>query len=137
MQSFVKSYVLPLALVIALAGMLGSLYFSEVMHLPPCLWCWYQRIALYPLVLIIAVAIATRDSRAWLYALPLSLIGCVMALYHVLLIQGVFTEVAACRVGVSCATISWSWGFLTIPVLSLLAFISISVLLWVFKKYNR
>ena len=72
----IRRSVLPyLAWVIALVATVGSLFFSEVMGLPPCLLCWYQRIAMYPLVLIIGSGIIMRDSRMKYYALPLCLIG--------------------------------------------------------------
>lgn len=136
MQQFIRQYGIPLCLLIAVAGLIGSLFFSEVRGLVPCLWCWYQRIALYPLVPVLAIGLVRRDAAAWQYALPLSVIGSLMGLYHVLLTYGVFTESASCRNGVSCATITWSYGFLTIPLLSLLAFVFITALLLLYKKYH-
>ena len=109
----------------------GSLYFSEVMKLPPCVLCWYQRIAMYPLVAILAVGILTRDARLRLYALPLSLIGLGIAIYHNLLYYGVIPEsIAPCTTGVSCTTRQIEWfGFITIPLLALVAFSVISIAL--------
>jgi disulfide bond formation protein DsbB len=73
---FMVNSALPyIAWITALLGTVGSLFFSEVMLMPPCVLCWYQRIAMYPLVLIIGIAIATRDSGFRRYALPLSLGG--------------------------------------------------------------
>ena len=77
------------AWIIALVATVGSLFFSEVMQLPPCVLCWYQRIAMYPLVIIIGIGIITRDgSRMKNYALPLCLIGLAISIYHNLLYYG-------------------------------------------------
>ena len=118
----------------ALIATLGSLYFSEVMRLTPCVLCWYQRIAMYPLVAILAVGIVTRDARLRLYALPLSLIGLGISIYHNLLYYGVIPEsIAPCTAGVSCTTRQIEWlGFITIPLLALVAFsvINLSLLLY-------
>src|SRR5688500_11814042 len=88
---------------IALSSMVGSLFFSEVMQLPPCALCWYQRIAMYPLVVILATGILLRDPRINYYALPLCLIGLAIAVYHNLLYYGVIPEtIAPCTEGVPC-----------------------------------
>ena len=115
----------------ALVATGGSLYCSEVMKLTPCVLCWYQRIAMYPLVAILAVGILTRDARIRLYALPLSLAGLGIAIYHNLLYYGVIPEsVAPCTAGVSCTTRQLEWlGFITIPLLALVAFSVISIAL--------
>ena len=135
MLKFFKENALTFALIIAIAGLLGSLYFSEVMGLTPCLLCWYQRIALYPMVVILVMGIARRDAHVWAYALPLSIIGTLIAAYHVLVTYGIFHEAASCALGVSCAAVTWSlFGFITIPFLSVIAFITISVLLFFSKQ---
>ncbi len=120
-----------LAWVQATVATLGSLYFSQVMGLVPCVLCWYQRIAMYPLVIILGVGILLREARIRLYALPLSLIGLAIAIYHNLLYYGVLPEsIAPCTTGVSCTTRQIEWlGFVTIPLLALVAFAVISVCL--------
>lgn len=102
----------------------GSLYFSEVMDLPPCVLCWYQRILMYPLTAILAVGILRRDRGLWLYVVPLSLLGLAIATYHNLLYYGVLPESAQpCRLGVSCTARQIEWlGFATIPLMALAAF---------------
>ena len=72
------------AWVIALVATVGSLFFSEVMQLPPCVLCWYQRIAMYPLVVIIGVGIVTGDRRVKNYALPVCLGGKISLAFGVL-----------------------------------------------------
>ena len=125
-----------LVFALSLTGTLGSLYFSEIQNLLPCLLCWYQRIALYPIVLISAVAILNEDSKAHRYILPLAILGFGIALYQNLLIWGIVPEsTSGCTGGVSCTqpTISWL-GFITIPILSLTAFAGIIGLILEFLK---
>jgi disulfide bond formation protein DsbB len=109
---------------IALSGLLGSLYFSEVLGFPPCVLCWYQRICLYPLVAIFAVAIWTGDPGFKKYALPLAIAGLAIAAYHNLLYFGVIDEaLSPCTKDLSCTTKQIEWfGFVTIPLLSFISF---------------
>lgn len=116
----------------SLLAMFGSLFFSEVMHLPPCILCWYQRIVMYPLVWILGVGVYRKDKNSVMYALPLALIGLGIAIYHNLLYYGVISEAQApCTLGVSCTTKFFEWfGIITIPLLSLLGFMVICGSLW-------
>lgn len=120
-----------LAWLVALAATLGSLYFSEVRLFVPCTLCWYQRILMYPMVVLLGIAAWRGDLGIVRYALPLTLFGALVAGYHVL-DQKVpsFGFAGACRAGVPCdiAYIDW-FGFVTIPVLSLTAFVLISAAL--------
>ena len=111
------------AWVVALVATAGSLFFSEVMNLPPCLLCWYQRIAMYPLVIVIAVGIVIRDARLKYYALPLALSGLAISAYHNLLYYGILPESAApCSQGVSCTSRQIEGlGFITIRRLAFVA----------------
>ena len=124
-----------LAWIIALVATVGSLFFSEVMQFTPCVLCWYQRIALFPLVLIIGVGIVLRDPRMKYYALPVSLIGLAIAVYHNLLYYGIIPKsISPCAEGASCTEVQIEWlGFITIPLLSLAAFISIALCLLFYK----
>jgi len=134
-----KSYFLYLAWLIALIGTITSLVFSEIFHLIPCTLCWYQRLLLYPLVIILAVGIYRRDDKNLLwYALPFSLIGVPIALYHWLLQLAIIPEgIVPCVSGVSCAEKQLAiFGFLTIPALSLIAFTIISLALIIYTKAN-
>ena len=111
--------------------MLGSLFFSEVMEIPPCVLCWYQRIFMYPLVVILLVGLFPLDTRVIRYALPLSAIGWGFAAYHQLVYSGFIPEsMQPCSQGVSCSEINLElFGFITIPMMSLLSFTAIIVLL--------
>ncbi len=123
------------AWVLALLSMAGSLFFSEVMDLPPCVLCWYQRIAMYPLVLIIGIGIVTNDLRWKTYALPLALIGLVISVYHNLVYYGVIPEsLTPCTQGVSCSERQIEWlGFITIPLMGLASFVAITLAIALFK----
>jgi disulfide bond formation protein DsbB len=129
------TYLLYAAWITALVATVGSLFFSEVMNLPPCVLCWYQRIAMYPLVLVIGAGIIMRDSRLKFYALPLSLVGLAISIYHNLLYYGIIPEsIAPCTQGISCTTVQLQWlGFITIPLMALTAFVGISLCLLLYK----
>ncbi|MEN9811067.1 MAG: hypothetical protein RLZZ488_2634 [Pseudomonadota bacterium] len=123
----------------ALVASLGSLFFSEVMKLPPCVLCWYQRIAMYPLVAIIGAGIILKDGHLRFYALPLSVTGFVISAYHNLLYYKVIPDsIKPCTSGVSCTAKQIEWfGFITIPLLALTAFFIINVLLLLDSRANR
>ena len=119
------------AWLIVTGSTLGSLFFSEIMELPPCSLCWYQRVFMFPLVVVLSMGLFPFDSRVVRYALPLSVLGTLVALYHVLLQGGVVPESAApCSQGVSCSDVDLLvLGFASIPVLSLIAFGAVTALL--------
>jgi disulfide bond formation protein DsbB len=121
-----------LAWLVALAATAGALFLGEVMGKTPCVLCWYQRIAMFPLVLVLGVGLFDGDARSARYALPLAWAGWSLALYHCLVFWGVISEVLSpCRQGVSCADAELQVaGFVPIPLLSLVAFSAILVLLF-------
>ena len=127
------------AWVVATTAMLMSTFFSEVMHLPPCTLCWYQRICLFPLVVIFAVGIVRRDEGVIAYALPLVLIGLGIATYHNLLYYGVIPEtLSPCSQGVSCTEVQLRWlGFITIPMLALAGFVTLTASLLAHHRSNQ
>lgn len=117
--------VLKLSFLLALAGALGSLYFSEIAGHAPCVLCWYQRIALYPLVAIYFVALWTEDEKYPRYSLPLATIGFLLASYHNLLYYGVIPEdISPCTgSGNSCTQKQVElFGFVTIPLMAWVSF---------------
>lgn len=128
---------LHLAWVQAVVAMGGSLYFSEYMLFPPCALCWYQRIAMYPLVAVLGVALLRGDGRgARAYGLPLSIIGWLIALYHCAMTYGVIAETQCSATEAVSCTIRWiNWyGFITIP---LLAFVAFSVIIFSLVMHGR
>lgn len=118
-------FTLRISFVISLIATLGSLYFSEILNYPPCVLCWYQRICMYPLVIIFFTAIWTNDKNYFKYALPLLLLGTTIAIYHNLLYYDVIPDsITPCTQGISCTSKQVEWiGFITIPLLSLTAFL--------------
>ena len=127
------------AWIVALVSMAGSLFFSEVMKFMPCVLCWYQRIAMYPLFLFFLIAIVKKDLTIIPYTLALAAIGWIVAAYHNLLHWGVIPEtMSPCVQGVPCSTVYINWlGFITIPFLSLIAFSIILLLLYWIQSVNR
>lgn len=118
------------ALAVALTATLGSLYFSEIRHYLPCNLCWYQRILMYPLVVVIAVGLLRQDFNMPYYVLPLTLVGQGIATYHYLLEKtDIFSSPTSCQVGIPCTTPWINWGgFITIPFLAMCAFFLITLL---------
>jgi disulfide bond formation protein DsbB len=121
---------LRLSFLISLAAVFGSLYFSEVLGFPPCVLCWYQRICIYPLTLIFAVGLIKEDRHCLNYAWPLIILGTLIATYHNLLYYGIIPEsITPCKQGVSCSTRQVEYlGFITIPLLSLIGFLTLAFL---------
>ncbi|MDH5257835.1 MAG: disulfide bond formation protein B [Gammaproteobacteria bacterium] len=119
------------AWLVATLSTLGSLFFSEVMELIPCVLCWYQRIFMFPLAVILLVGLFPLDKRVVNYALPITIIGLLFAVYHCLLFFGFIPEsLQPCGRGISCADDSMElFGFLPIPLLSLASFLTILILL--------
>ncbi len=131
-------YLLFFVWVIASGGTLISLFFSEIMQLPVCVLCWYQRIALYPLVIILPLALFPYDAKVIRYISPLVIFGWFTALFHVLVVAGLVPESAQpCVKGIPCSEINFSlFGFLNIPVMALITFSLIGVLLILSKKLS-
>ena len=125
-----------MAWLIALVSTLGALFLGEVMGVLPCVLCWYQRIAMFPLVIILALGLLPFDARSVRYALPLAAAGWVIALYHCLLYWGVVPkDLVPCGEGASCTDVKAElFGFISIPLLSLTAFSLIVVFLLIVKK---
>lgn len=119
---FLRGLTLWLASAVAIAAMLGSLYLSEIVDLIPCKFCWYQRIAMYPLGLITLIAALISDRGVWKYALPLAAGGAALSLYHIQL-QVFPDQGGSCSISAPCNS-KWveAFGFASIPVMALMAF---------------
>jgi len=133
-----NQFYLYLAWLTSIVAMLGSLYFSEIRGFIPCELCWYQRILMYPLVLILGIGTFQNDTTVKKFALPMALIGWCISFYHYLIqkIPG-FAEIKPCVNGVPCNAQYINWiGFVTIPFLALTAF-SIIILFMIFIKPTR
>ena len=127
-------YALFIAWGIALIATLGSLFFSEINNFIPCSLCWVQRIFMYPLVVILGIATVKKDAKQALYTLPLSLTGLGFAIYHYMLekIPALSQQAASCGI-IPCNYEYINWlGFITIPFMSMIAFLLISLIMaWI------
>ncbi|WP_349409737.1 disulfide oxidoreductase [Pseudalkalibacillus sp. SCS-8] len=119
------------AWLVALTAVLGSLYFSEIAGYVPCQLCWYQRILMYPLAIVIGVGLYLEDEKLPWYVLPFSVTGIFVSSYHYLHQKtDLFSKSAACSQGVPCSGEYINWlGFITIPFLALTAFVVITLLM--------
>lgn len=136
----IKDNALNFAFIQAWAATLGSLFFSEFQHLAPCTLCWYQRILMYPLTIIFIVAMKRKDKNVPYYALPFSIIGIFVALYHYMLqMEITFKEsITSCSATTPCTNIQIQLlGFITLPFLSLLAFSLITYLMLIMLKSKK
>lgn len=129
-----------LAWVIALTSTLGALFMGEVMGLTPCVLCWYQRIAMFPLVLFLGMGLLLRDAASARYAIVLAAVGWAVAVYHCLLYWGVVPEnLAPCGKGTSCKDGQLAIdGLPSIPLMSLVAFsMIVASLAMALKKLSK
>lgn len=116
-------------------AMFGSLFFSEIQKFEPCELCWYQRILMYPMVIILGIAVVKKDERISFYTMILSVIGALISLYHYSIQKIPFmadNAVSCGRIPCTGQYINW-FGFVTIPFLALVAFLIIfvcSLLIW-------
>ena len=124
---------------IAMAALFGSLFFSEVMGLKPCVLCWWQRIFIYPLAVLFLVGLFPQDHKdcsVVRYTLPLAVIGLGFAIYHYLVYSGFIPEsLQPCSKDLSCTEINLElMGIITIPMLSIFAYSAIIMLLLIYRK---
>ncbi len=124
-----------LAAGVAIIATLGSLYLSEVVHLIPCRLCWFQRIAMYPLAVILPIAAFRRDVKARLYVVVLAAAGGSISVYHRLIQAFPSLDTGSCTAtGPSCSTpLIKMFGFVTIPYMAMSAFALILALMWVHR----
>ncbi len=139
MKSFFTKNIVYIAWIQSIIATFISLYYSEIRQYAPCTLCWYQRIFMYPLVIIIAVGILLKDRHLPSYVLPMSILGWSIAFYHVLLQKGILPEsVAPCVLGASCAIdYTGYFGFITIPIMSLTAFTVIIICMLIYRRMKQ
>ncbi len=125
------SLLLVAAWIVSLVATLGALFVGEVMGQAPCELCWYQRIFMFPLAIMLGIAVYVSDFRVPLYALPLAALGGLIALYHSLLYLGIIAQpIVPCGAGPSCSSADMVvFGGIPLPLLSLGAFAALGVLL--------
>lgn len=138
--SFVKQFAYRIMLVVTVAGTALTLVYSEIFGFPPCGLCWLQRVALYPLVFIFAIAHWKRDALAALYGIALSIFGAIISLYqHYLQMGGAeFITCPAAGSGANCADrILFEFGYITFPLMAFSMFVFFIVLLLIYRKQTR
>jgi disulfide bond formation protein DsbB len=131
-----RTYGLYFAWLVSIVSLCGSLYFSEVMRFEPCKLCWFQRICMYPLAILLGIASYRNDRGIIPYARTLSVIGMCISLFHYLeqKVPG-FAEVLPCTTGIPCNGQYINWlGFITIPFLALIGFLLITIFLSIKEK---
>ncbi|HVV36508.1 MAG TPA: disulfide bond formation protein B [Acidimicrobiales bacterium] len=122
------------AWIVAAVTTFGSLYYSEVAHFVPCKLCWYQRIAVYPLSLVLLVAGLRRDDRVWTYVLPPALVGLGFAVFHTQLQAYPHTS-SFCTTTEPCtARYVWEFGFVSLPFMAMTAFAGIIALVLLARR---
>ncbi len=127
------------AWLIALIALIATLYSSEILNMAVCHLCWYQRICIYPLVILLGIGAFRDDRNVVIYALPLAILGACFALYQYLqqMIPG-FALIELCGAGPSCSDIHFKlFGFITFPFLSLIASLAIAFLLLLSIRSSR
>lgn len=124
-----KMYLLLVQFIISLASIFGSLFFSEVMKFPPCNLCWYQRIFIYPIALIVlsGLYLGSKDTNKFLT--PFIFIGLIFSAYHNLVYYKFIQVIVPCTESAPCTAQQLNYlGFITIPLLSLFAFVALLIL---------
>lgn len=136
-ERFIKEFGkwgIQIAFLVALSAMLGSLYFSEIVGFEPCKLCWIGRIFMYPQVFILGIMLWKRDYAARIYPLALSIIGLIVAVYQYY-VQMFNPDLGECGIGISCAVrFVITYGYVTIPFMTLTAFALIIAALIASKK---
>lgn len=128
-----------LAWLLALGATAAALFIGEVMGMTPCVLCWYQRIAMFPLVIVLGIACYSADRRGAVYAMPLALAGTALASYHTLLVAGWIPRAwVPCSAGASCSDQKLEiLNGIQIPWLSLATFVAIASLLLLYLRKTR
>ena len=118
----------PLTAAVGTVAMVGSLYFSEVADYVPCRLCWFQRIAMYPLVGV--VALVRRDAGSRWYVVPMAAVGALVSAYHYAIERGIVSDSESCTLfGPSCADVWFEeFGFVTLAFMALAGFLAVVVL---------
>lgn len=127
--------------IVSLLATVGSLIYSDIIGYDPCKLCWFQRIFMYPLVVLSAIALWKKDATIRMYALTLSTIGALIALFHYV------GQLGFNPFGLECLAIGYSascaknfvleFGYITIPLMALSAFLLISTTLWLSLRDSK
>ncbi len=134
---FFGKYGTQFAFLFALIAMLSSLFYSSIAGYEPCFLCWWQRIFMYPLVFILAMAWIKKDHKVINYVLMLGLIGVVISLYHNYILFG-GSELISCGTGASCARrYVFEYGYISIPTMCLTSYLLVLGFAFLKKRHNK
>jgi disulfide bond formation protein DsbB len=135
---FIKKHAFHFGFLLALGATAGSLIYSELFHFAPCTFCWWQRIFMYPQLIVLGSGIYLKDLKVWITSILLSSIGACFSIYHILLQAGIIGPSGACATaGVSCTKIDvLIFGWLTIPIMCLSLFVGILTLSYIAHRKN-
>lgn len=134
-QKVVKKYIDEIIFMFSFVALAGSLIYSNIIGFPPCDLCWVQRIFIYPQVAIAFVSAWRKEKLAVYYALPLSVLGGIVALYHSYVLWGGGSILPCTADGGACSKIYvMEYGYVTIPVMALTAFVYLLTTTYIYKK---
>ena len=138
-STFIESYSLKISFLTVFLATLASLYYSDVVGYEPCRLCWYQRIFLYPQVILFPIAFWKKDKTITIYSMALSGIGAVIAGYQSLLQMGLVPNLPCSAALISCSQrFVFTYGFITIPLMAFTAFALIFILMLLkYKSDNQ
>jgi len=132
-------FAMPLAFLIVVFATLGSLFYSDIAGFAPCNLCWFARILMYPLVVVFGVELFQKKEAAHVSGLIFSGIGVVLSLYQYLAqTLSIPLNCGAEETGASCSEIFFTFfGYVTIPMMTLTAFVLIFMLMILHVKRHR
>ena len=123
---------------ISLLATSGSLFYSQIAGFPPCELCWFQRIFMYPQVVILGVALLKKESQILDYSLALASVGTLISLYHNYIIYAAVESNTCLLSAISCTTkVVLGLGYVTIPLMALTAFVAILAILLLQRLGNK
>lgn len=124
-----------LGFLVALASITGSLFYSEIVGYPPCVLCWWQRVFLYPQVILFGAALWKRKTDVFIYSVPLVVLSTIVSFYHEYVYLGGTSVLPCTALGGACSKIYvLSYGYITIPMMSLTAALFLLLLAWYHKE---
>lgn len=134
-STFTGKHILTLGFLISLAAMVSSLVYSDLIGYPPCLFCWYARVAFYPQVFIYSLALYKKDFKILDYSLLLTVLGTIMTAYHYVAETVQYSPLPCAAAGVSCLTrYVYEFGFITIPLMGLVGFLALLLTTLIAKR---
>lgn len=132
---YINNNALAFAFIVSLVATLGSLYYSEIANFKPCTLCWYQRILMYPQVIILGLALLKKESKIIDYSLALSIIGFFVSVYHNY-IYYMATTSGLCGLESCTQKYITGFGYVTIPIMAISGFLLIGVLLLIRRNLH-